>query len=52
MKKKIKDVKRIKESEKATAPISYGEFKEMMSGLTDDELNLVSDWLLDRQQKP
>lgn len=58
MKKKIKDVKKIKKSKKATAPIcleayvSYEEFKEMMSGLTDEELSLVSAWLLDHQHKP
>ena len=31
--------------------ITRPEFKKMLSGLTDEELNQVSCWLLDRQQK-
>lgn len=52
MKKKIRNVKKIKKINNISVPISYEDFKEMVEGLTDDELDIISDWLSSLPQKP
>lgn len=52
MHKKMKKLKNPNNTTKKTNNISFKEFKKIVSGLTDDELNLVGDWLSNRQQKP
>lgn len=55
MQKKFKKNQKTKKPNKTinkNNKISFEEFKSIVSGLTDEELNLVSDWLSDRQQKP
>ena len=49
MRKKIKNVKKAK---KPIHNITFNEFCEMMSGFTDEEFNLVYDWLSNRHKKP
>ena len=47
MKNKVKVKKQNKERKNK---LSYSEFKDMLAGLTDEELNRVSSWLSSRQQ--
>jgi hypothetical protein len=49
---KTNKIKKIKKTEKNNNPISYREFKELLSGLTDEELTQVCDWLSSRQRMP
>lgn len=49
--KNFKKSKKAKKPDNKKSKISYQEFKRIVSGLTDEELNLVGDWLLNRQQK-
>ena len=49
MTKKYKNCKKMKIKK---ALISEQEFYALIEDLTDDELNQVYDWLLDRQRKP
>lgn len=46
--KKFKNAKKVKKNK---VKLTKAEFKQLMKGLTDEELNQVSCWLLDRQQK-
>ena len=47
-----KKVKINKKPAKRNNKMTYIELKEMLSGLTDDEINQVYGWLLIQQQKP
>lgn len=49
MTKKAKEIKKIK---KAPNRITFNEFREMVSGFTDEEFNLVYDWLSNLHKKP
>ncbi len=52
MYKKFKKIKKPDNTtNKKKNKLSFEEFKDIVSGLTDEELNLVGDWLSDRQQK-
>lgn len=45
-------VKKQKSPKKSTNNITFNEFKEMIEGFTDDEFNLVYDWLSTLRKKP
>ena len=45
-------VKKTKKPTKATNDITFNEFKEMIDGFTDDEFNLVYDWLSTLRKMP
>lgn len=47
-----KKIKKVKKAKKPTHNITFNEFCEMMSGFTDEEFNLVYDWLSTRHKKP
>ena len=52
MYKKFKKTKKPSKTINKNNKISFEEFKSIVSGLTDEELSLVGDWLSNRQQKP
>ncbi len=47
-----KKIKKIVKPSKRNNNMSYQNFRELLSDLTDEELDQVSDWLLDPQQRP
>lgn len=49
---KTNKIKKIKKTEKNNNFISYRKFKELLSGLTDEELTQVCDLLSSRQRTP
>jgi hypothetical protein len=51
MKKILKKHKKINKSETENPEISFEEFKEIMSEFNENEINIIYDWLLSRQQK-
>ena len=52
MSKKMKKLKDPKKDKKRNNTLSYQEFKILMTGLSDDEINLFCDLLSNPQQKP
>jgi hypothetical protein len=51
MNKKMKKLKDPKKAKKRNNSLSYQEFKILMTGLSDDEINLCCDLLSNPQQK-
>lgn len=49
---KLKKLKKTKKVKKPTHRITFNEFSDMMLGFTDEEFNLVSDWLSNLRKKP
>ena len=47
-----KKIKKIKKPEKRNNNLSYSEFKDLLSGLSDEEINRFCDLLSNLQQKP
>lgn len=52
MYKKFKKIKKPNNTNNKKNKVSFEEFKSIVSGLTDEELNLVGGWLSNQQQKP
>lgn len=48
--KKYKKLKQPTANHKRNNKLKYKEFKKIVSGLTEEELNLVGDWLSNPQQ--
>lgn len=48
MSKKIKSPKK---PNKRNNKMTYSDFKKLLAGLTDEEINQVCDWLSNQQQK-
>ena len=51
MYKKFKKLKKPNDTNNRKNKLSLEEFKNIVSGLTDEELSLVGDWLSNQQQK-
>lgn len=51
MKKNFKKSKNLKKTKKENSALSFKEFKNLMQGFTDEEINQVSDWLLNLPRK-